>query len=359
MTNPLWLILLICLSPLGAVLIILVVKILINWNKEGLSKVHKSIFILDERELESQGPFWLSILIPILYFFHLGYYSWENHHFHLSGEGIKLFFEISKMPLTILSVSVPASILISRMHASKQTAKQMQITEVKNNIDLFNAHREDLFVYFDHIAKVKYLDGFVGKFNVHAQIHKNFFSGTKNDGAPITNNRSFNEVEEILNRARENLLSLLYVEQNAEDSYVLGVIEDDEFHHNGPSGDYYRIYRSYCSDIEKLAKKLFLSEVSNCFMSESKWVTETFLPELSGYSNKWKTIGNTSQHAIAVYRYIYQYYESLCQFSGDIEPNKKITQFFNDIDSTLIESEEKDNVIEILHKEHLHREIKY
>ncbi len=302
MTNPVWLVLLLCLSPLGAVLIILVVKILINWNKEDASKVHKSIFIsrefksifiLDERELESQGPFWLSILIPILYFFHLGYYSWENHHLHLSGEGIKLFFEISKMPLAILSISVPATILISRMHASKQVAKQIKITEEKNNIDLYSSYRKDLVDYFKNIEKVNFCGCLEVKFKLHNRIYKEFFVGSPIHGIPTVNVEAFKYIETTLSSARNQLNKIIR-------GHELYSVSDT--------------YLAFCNSILVVSAKLYLFDVHK--LAGDRGVLVPIERSELDDVNELITLGTTSGEAVAAYRCVRDFFYHLCDYTG-------------------------------------------
>ncbi len=343
---------LLTLLIIGPILLSLLVVVVASEDEKSFRERLKSaIFLSEDKGLAHQGLLHLSLLVPSLYFIFFGFIIWKDYEIDISGKGINLFFSISEVPLLFLSLSVPLTALVSRMHATKQTAKQIKITELNNNIDLFSAHRNNLFVYFDHITEVEYLDEFVGRFNVHAQIHKIFFSGTEYNGAPIVNNKSFDQLAAELSDAKNHLENLFYIDllQEHEDHSVMAMFEDDEFDYNGPSGYYYRHYRDYCSIIYKLAKNLFLSEVKHCFPSESIYVYESFASGLETYT--WRTIGKTSDHAITVYCYIYQYYAYLCQFSDVVVPNKDIEKFFNDIDSKSIEPQ--DDIIEILHKSHL------
>lgn len=308
MTNPLWLIPLVLLSPLGAILIILLSKVLFEWNKiysnnAGLpdSKLEalkwilssiqfKSIFVLDERELEAQGPFWLSILIPLLYFFHLGYYVWKDYFFYLSGDGIKVFFEVSAFPLAILSLSVPASILISRMHASKQTAKQIKITEMKNNIDLYNSYRKNFVEHFENIEKVKFCEDLEVKFKLHNRIFKHFFVGLPINGIPSINVKEFENVENILTDSRKTLNSI-----------VIG-----RKLHSIPES-----YLRFCNNIHILTDRFYINDLGKLAVEKG-----VLVPVNSNEIEKALTFGTTTEQAVAAYRCARDFFYHLCDYCG-------------------------------------------
>ncbi len=147
-----------------------------------LERFKSTLKLNEDGGLSEQGLLWISILSPFLYFLVLGGISWDGYSVSVTSEGLKKFLSISGLPLGVLSLALPMSVLVSRLHATKQTAKQIKITQQKNNIDLFHSHRKELFSYFSQIGEVNYLDCLIGKFKVHPRVHKIFFNGMPENG---------------------------------------------------------------------------------------------------------------------------------------------------------------------------------
>ena len=171
MSNILALVSLIALPILIPIIIVLLIfGVGINWRE----RLTSSLSLNADKGLSSQGLLWLSIFCPFLYFVILGSVTWQGYEILITSAGITTFFSISKLPLAILSIIIPLSVLVSRFHATKQTAEQIKITRLKNNLDLFNSHRNELFSYFTQIGEINYLDCFVAKYRVHPRVHKTF-----------------------------------------------------------------------------------------------------------------------------------------------------------------------------------------
>ncbi|MEZ9964380.1 hypothetical protein AB4390_00895, partial [Vibrio splendidus] len=116
-----------------------------------------SSFKLDAKNgLLNQGLLWLAILLPISYFFVFGFIAWEGYTIEISSKGLIKFFEISKIPLTFISLALPLTILVARFHSTEQTATQIAITSHKNNLDSFYAHRKEMFSYFSQLEETDY-----------------------------------------------------------------------------------------------------------------------------------------------------------------------------------------------------------
>ena len=168
------LILVILLPPLLIILVIIVFA----GKGQNIRKRFTSTFKLNPyKGLDQQGLLWLSIVIPVAYFFAFGIYSWSGNEISLNKTGFKNFLAISELPLWLLSLSIPFSILVARVHATKQTSLQIKITEYKNNIDSYHSHRKELFEYFKKIGEVDYLGCIKAKYEVHPRLHKNYFMG--------------------------------------------------------------------------------------------------------------------------------------------------------------------------------------
>lgn len=95
---------------------------------------HKKWYKLDQSSLLSQGIFWLGILIPFFSFVFFGCYAWARYHIDLSAEGLNTFISISKLPLGLLSLSIPLVAIVASVHRSIQT--EAQISSAMTQIDL-------------------------------------------------------------------------------------------------------------------------------------------------------------------------------------------------------------------------------
>ncbi|GGY93187.1 hypothetical protein GCM10007169_07820 [Shewanella fodinae] len=182
---------------------------------------------------------------------------------------------------------------MSRLHATKQTAKQIKITNQKNNIDLFHSHRKELFSYFDQIGEVEYLGCLTGKFKVHPRVHKNFFIGKPENGVPQLNINAFEDIERELSSARWEL-DLIIRDAKPEFTYSFYIV-------------------TFCSTIYRLSEKLGLPEIY-VELAERSILVPT---KLQGKEEmELLTVGKTTDEAVAAYRYAKSYYHNLCDFSG-------------------------------------------
>lgn len=254
----------------------------------------KSTLTLDEGSgLSEQGLLWISILSPFLYFLALGAVSWDGYSVSLTSEGLKTFISISALPLGALSLALPLSVLVSRLHATKQTAKQIKITQQKNNIDLFHSHRKELFSYFSQIGEVEYLDCLTGEFKVHPRVHRIFFTGRPESGIPLINEDAFKDIERELSLARWQLDAIIR-DKNPQLTYTFYIA-------------------NFCSTIYRLSEKLGLPEIYVELAQNSLLVPA----KLEGKEKmELLTVGKTTSEAVAAYRYAKGYFHNLCDFAG-------------------------------------------
>lgn len=295
----------------------------------------KSTLTLNEESgLSEQGLLWVSILSPFLYFLALGVVSWDGYSISVTSEGLKNFVSISALPLAVLSIALPLSVLVSRLHATKQTAKRIRITQQKNNIDLFHSHRKELFGYFSQIGEVEYLDCFIGKFKVHPRVHKVFFTGRPECGIPLLNEDAFKDIERELSSARWQLDAIIR-DKNPQHTYTIYIV-------------------NYCSTIYRLSQKLGLPEIYIDLAQNSVLVPT----KLKGKEKmELLTVGKTTNEAVAAYRYAKGYFANLCDFAGR-EP-----EALEDDELTYVDSGGKfrtiktEKVIERLHQNEIQQAI--
>ncbi|WP_163576434.1 hypothetical protein [Halomonas faecis] len=272
---------------------LLVVAVVLGSGSWVFERFQTTLALDEDRGLAEQGLLWVSVLSPFLYFLALGVISWSGHSISLTGDGLKVFFSISALPLATLSLSLPLSVLVSRLHATKQTAKQIKISQQKNNIDLFHSHRKELFSYFGQIGEVEYLDCLTGRFKVHPRVHKIFFTGKPEDGIPLINQEAFEDIERELSSARWQLNS---------------IIRDVN-----PKMTYSFYIANFCSTIYRLSQKLGLPEIY-VELAQNSVLVPTKLNR--GEEMELLTVGKTTDEAVAAYRYAKGYFDNLCDFAG-------------------------------------------
>ena len=286
------------LSILSLVLLPTLVPIIIFSGIFGsgtwfFERFKSTLTLNEERGLSEQGLLWISIVSPLLYFLIFGAVVWNGYSVSLTEEGLKKFVSISAFPLGVLSLALPLSVLVSRLHATKQTAKQIKITQLKNNIDLFHSHRKELFSYFGQIGEVTYLDCLNAKFKVHPRVHKNFFTGRPESGTPLVNEDAFKDIESELSSARWQLDTVIQ-DKNPQKTY-----------------DFY--IANFCSTIYRLSQKLGLPEIYIDLAQNSRLVP---IKLVGKGEMELLTVGTTTDEAVAAYRYAKNYFHNLCDFAG-------------------------------------------
>lgn len=114
-------------------------------NKEKFRPLKKYLFnkfTLNENSLHKQGLFWFAILFPL--------YSSLCFIFLLGSEylprwdaiGFNNFLNIHKFSLGLLTLSPILGAFVVSAHRSIQTAKQIEVTEKKNKVDIYYTRRK-------------------------------------------------------------------------------------------------------------------------------------------------------------------------------------------------------------------------
>ncbi|EEN9676454.1 hypothetical protein G4023_002311, partial [Salmonella enterica subsp. enterica serovar Paratyphi A] len=94
-------------------------------------------FKMNAEPLTHQPLFKAALTIPIISFFLLGFVAWNGHDFQIDTEGFNNFLNISKLPLAVLSLSIPLGVVVNNIHRTIQTDKQIKEAEKKNKVDFF------------------------------------------------------------------------------------------------------------------------------------------------------------------------------------------------------------------------------
>ncbi|MDF9904523.1 UNVERIFIED_ORG: hypothetical protein OKW15_002479 [Pseudomonas reinekei] len=82
-----------------------------------------------DKGLSTQPLFWLCIFIPTSYFLAFGIVSWNGYSLSLDAAGLKTFISISAVPLGLLSLSLPLTVIAASFHSTEQTARQIRNTK--------------------------------------------------------------------------------------------------------------------------------------------------------------------------------------------------------------------------------------
>ncbi|WP_413510456.1 hypothetical protein [Serratia liquefaciens] len=122
---------------------------------------------LDERQLSKQWLFWLSILIPLLISLILSIPLWLQTKINLSADGYDNFLRVFKLPIGVLSLSIPLVAIVAHIHRTIQTAKQIELTNQKNTTDRFFSHNKHIV---DALSSIKYDDIKVNKITITPKI---------------------------------------------------------------------------------------------------------------------------------------------------------------------------------------------
>ncbi|VEA72821.1 Uncharacterised protein [Serratia rubidaea] len=310
-------------------LIIPVVIVVLKMGGQGSisSRINQALVLHASKGLSEQGLLWLSIAVPFTYALIFGFISWQGHTILLTGEGLSNFLKISAFPIAFISLSLPLAVLVSRLHATKQTAEQIRLTRVKNNVDLFQSHRKELFSYFAQIGDVNYLDCFVGQYRVHPRVHKIYFVGNQESGTPTLNLSYFQEVEGDLNSVRFFL-----------DMVIRNI---------NPALTFDAYLSNFCSRMYRVSAKLGLPEIYEEMAGKSVLVP---VKKIGDGPSSLITVGTTTNDAIASFRYAYNFFKNLSDFAGYVE-SKSVdpeTRYIDEGDKYLDKNEFL--VIEKIHK---------
>lgn len=268
-------------------------------SKKSLNFRPLRFFYLDaDRGLAEQGFLWLSIFMPTSYFSAFGILAWHNYSPDLSPEGFTEFLKISALPLGLLSLSIPLSVLVARIHATHQTSVQIQITRHKNNLDSYYSHRKAMFEYFDALKQIIYPGGIKGDFHAHPRLHLRFFldKGPSN-GTPEVNKKAFEDSIKKISEIQEHIHQCLLAESPIDKRIVN--------------------YSQSSKKIYELAGTLSLSNIYETLKEKSEDASIC----LDSNTKKdqdliFSTIGQSTAELVGAYRYIRSFLRTLCEFAG-------------------------------------------
>jgi len=103
----------------------------------------KGWFRLNQLPLDRQPMFWAGFVIPVASFLYFGCFAWNGYTVDVSSNGFSTFIDISKLPLALLSLSIPLLAIIANAHRATQTDAQIQAITRKNASDAYYAHEKN------------------------------------------------------------------------------------------------------------------------------------------------------------------------------------------------------------------------
>lgn len=114
-------------------------------------------FNMNAEPLTHQQLFKAAIIIPIVSFLMIGFICWREYELKLDADGFNKFIEISKLPLGLLSLSIPFGVVVNNIHRTIQTDKQIKEAERKNKADGFYSHRKNTIEMFESLPFKSFL----------------------------------------------------------------------------------------------------------------------------------------------------------------------------------------------------------
>lgn len=287
------------LPPLLSLTVILASICLPPRSRKKISaRIRDAVSLHAERGLIHQRLLWACILTPIFYFLTIGLFIWADYSPAISAEGFKKFIQISALPLGILSLAIPLSVLVSRFHATEQTAIQIKAAKAKNNMDAFYSHRKAMFDYFDKISEQDFDGQIKGVFKIEPTLHKHAFWGASPEsGMPTPHDAFFEMVEAELSSAR---------------TFIHHVLFEDDLNKR------LAFYKCACDALWRTSYNLSLDALTRKLVDNGHALKE---PQRKEPEETYTlTIGNTTAELVGTYRYCRQYYRHLCDFSGYKSP---------------------------------------
>ncbi|MEH8989649.1 hypothetical protein RAF82_26455 [Klebsiella pneumoniae] len=106
---------------------------------------------MDASPLTKQYLFKQSLRIPCLSSLYFGAFSWIGHSPQFNSDGFTNFIEISKLPIAILSLTIPFVVVVNNIHRTIQTDKQIEEAKRKNISDGYYSHFKHVVDYFTNL----------------------------------------------------------------------------------------------------------------------------------------------------------------------------------------------------------------
>lgn len=113
--------------------------------------IKNKAFKMDEKPLTKQYLFKQAIRIPLMSSIYFGLFSWLGHPPLFNSVGFNNFIAISKLPMALLSLSIPFVAVVSNIHRTVQTNRQIEEAKQKNLSDSHYSHLKFVTDYFSNL----------------------------------------------------------------------------------------------------------------------------------------------------------------------------------------------------------------
>ncbi|MBA6102444.1 hypothetical protein [Pseudomonas monteilii] len=243
----------------------------------------REIFSLNpDYGLDKQPLFWLSVAVPIIYFLGFGYFAWSEYTLSLTEPGFREFIRISALPLGLLGLSLPLAALITKLHSTSQTARQIE----KSKHELFYLHRKEFTAYYDQIGPTKYSQDFTANFKINPRLHAKLFEGAASKGTPILRLDIIGDLIKRVQSVRHRLESMLSASDQPK---------------------FFTEYTEFCKEIIYLVQYLNVRDAED-FINEYG----VPLPD----EGEVRTVGQTLGHAYDIFTCVENYVIAAVEFAG-------------------------------------------
>lgn len=195
-----------------------------------MKKHHIKKFELNDRKLSEQWLFWVSILLPLFVSILLCIPIWTKTQWDLSATGYEVFLNLYKLPMGILSLSIPFVAIVAHIHRTIQTAEQIKTTKVKNIADGFFSHHKYITENISKIPKKEiHLASSLIEYKIDDPYHiySYIFEGSSYEKGVNTENieDKTNKIYHGINHLEEDLGELKTLEDFGQKIFALAKLE--------------------------------------------------------------------------------------------------------------------------------------
>lgn len=171
----------------------------------------KKCFDMDEKPLTRQYLFKQSIRIPLLSSLYFGVFSWLGHSPQFDSDGFNNFIAISKLPIALLSLSIPFVAVVANIHRTVQTNRQIEEAKQKNLSDSHYSHLKFVTDYFTNlpsklVSRKRNYGTKEANYKINYPIH--LYRYIFNDSTP-ENGRPKNANKEYIKKVNNHWLEIL------------------------------------------------------------------------------------------------------------------------------------------------------
>ncbi|MBP1010334.1 hypothetical protein [Serratia fonticola] len=166
---------------------------------------------LDDRKLSEQWLFRLSILIPLVISIMLCIPLWLKTEWDLSAQGYDVFLNLYKLPIGVLSLSIPFVAIVAHIHRTIQTSEQINTTRRKNAADSFFSHHKFMIEAINKISEkdITILHNYKYKIDDPYHLYANFFKNSSYENGIDTRNIPLlvDEIDKEVNEIKKSIVS--------------------------------------------------------------------------------------------------------------------------------------------------------